>query len=622
MATLGANQDQVDALDQRFFQNLFFDVFRERQVAEGLHAGFGCLVDGTLQLGLHFFLQFLLKAAPTSGGTVVPNQVERRRSVNDRQQQQLRTQLRRQANGVAEFGLAGLREIDRRKDALHNRCHHDAILRGDASISRVRPVSCPANYSPRTNSLDLKDLKIERQPTKKRRRNNPWPIRIGVIAVLGGAAWLIWPMASDFFDQVRLPQVRTFLVKEAAPSAAAAVRGTAANGYVVAARRAALSSDVPGRIVELNVTEGSVVKQGDIVARLFSDEYRAAWQQTEANLAVAAAGVTRATANVAVANASVTEARSSLSMAEALRDEGATQLDYAVQERDRVAQLTTTGIEGIRRQQQADRDFAAATARLASLVASMETSSAQVATATQRANVAVAEVEVAKNQENAAKAARDQAKATLDKTDVRAPFDGIVVLKDAEVGEVVSPNVQGGGNARGAVCTMVDFDSLEVQANVPESALASVRIGAPADVFLEAFPDDRYAGTVDRIWPTADRQKGTVEVRVRFEQRDDRLRPEMGVRVVFRAADEPEPIAQGESTVRSIIIPAEALVQVAGKTGAFLVERDTVRFTEVTAGNRKSGRVAIDAGLTANQRIVISPPSSLRDGDRIRVEAQ
>lgn len=470
--------------------------------------------------------------------------------------------------------------------------------------------------------MDLKDLKIERQPKKKRRTSNPWPIRFGIFAVLAGAGWLVWPMASKFFDQVRLPQVRTFLVKEAAPAAAAAVSGTAANGYVVAARRAALSSDVPGRIVELNVTEGSVVKEGDIVARLFSDEFRAAWQQSEANLAVANAGVTRATANVAVANAAITEARNSLLTATALRNEGKTQLDFSVQERDRMAQLTSTGIEGIRRQQQADRDFAAATARLASLVAGIGSSNARVETAVQRAQVAAAEVAVANGQADAAKAGRDQAKATLDKTDVRAPFDGIVVLKDAEVGEVVSPNVQGGGNSRGAVCTMVDFDSLEVQANVPESALSSVTVGAAADIFLEAFPDDRYAGIVDRIWPTADRQKGTVEVRVRFQRRDDRLRPEMGVRVVFRAADAPEPTASSGVAAHNIIIPAEALVQIAGKTGAFLVERDTVRFMEVTTGDRKNGRVAIHAGLRANQRIVIDPPSSLQDGDRIRIESQ
>src|SRR5690606_4121593 len=158
---------------------------------------------------------------------------------------------------------------------------------------------------------------------------------------------------------------------------------------------------------------------------------------------------------------------------------------FATQELERVAQLATTGIETQRRRQEVERDFEGASARLGSLVAGVAANAARLATAELRAKFAVLEVESASNAETAAGAARDQAKATLDKTDVRAPFDGIVVLKDAEVGEVVSPNVQGGGNARGAVCTMVDFDSLEVQANVPETSLSSVAIGAKADVFLD-----------------------------------------------------------------------------------------------------------------------------------------
>ncbi|MGC6486907.1 MAG: efflux RND transporter periplasmic adaptor subunit, partial [Planctomycetota bacterium] len=191
------------------------------------------------------------------------------------------------------------------------------------------------------------------------------------------------------------------------------------------------------------------------------------------------------------------------------------------------------------------------------------------------------------------------------------------VLKDAEVGEVVSPNAQGGSNARGAVCTMVDFDSLEVQANVPENTLKSVRVGAPADVFLDAFPDDRYAGTVDRIWPTADRQKATVEVRVKFAQKDERLRPEMGVRVVFRSDDQPAPAAVDREP--RILIPQEALVRIDGEAGAFVLERDVVRFTAVRTASTKGGRVAVEAGLEPNQRIVLAPPPSLRDGDRIRL---
>ena len=468
--------------------------------------------------------------------------------------------------------------------------------------------------------MDLKDLKIERQPATKRRRKNPWPVRIGLFGLLGGLGWAFWPMASTILDQMRLPLVRTFRVQEAAASTAASVRGTAANGYLVAARRAALSSDVPGRIVELNVTEGSVVKQGDIVARLFSDEYRAAWQQSLAALDSAATAVKRAQANVVVAQANITEARSSLANILALRDEGQAQLDFSEKERDRIVKLAATGIEGASAKQKAERDYTAAKARLSSLAASVKVSSARVEIAVQRATVAKLEVEEAINREKAAKASRDQAKATLDKTDVRAPFDGVVVLKDAEVGEVVSPNVQGGGNARGAVCTMVDFDSLEVQANVPETTLSSVTVGAPADVFLDAFPNIAYSGTVDRIWPTADRQKATVEVRVKLNKKDDRLRPEMGVRIVFRKLDEQPTTTDTTNTSRQILIPVEAVVQVGGKSGSFLIERDTVRFIEVTTGNKKGGKVAIDAGLTPDQLIVLAPPTTLQSGDRIRVQ--
>jgi RND family efflux transporter MFP subunit len=470
--------------------------------------------------------------------------------------------------------------------------------------------------------VDLQDLKIDRKPTHKRQRRggNPWPARLIVAAIVAVVGWLTWPMLGRLYDRLNLPAVRTYVVTESNPAAAAAVRGTAANGYVVAARRAALSSDVPGRIVEMNVQEGSVVKKDDIVARLFADDFRAAYEQTEASVLAAATAVKRAEASEKVAQAEIVEANSSLQTAEALRDEGDKQLQFAEAELRRMRELAQTGIEGERARQLAERDRDTAKARLASLRAGVAAAAARARTSEERAAVATVDVESRRNQLEAARFARDQAKATLDKTDVRAPFDGIVVLKDAEIGEVVSPNAQGGSNARGAVCTMVDFDSLEVQANVPENTLKSVEVGAPADVFLDAFPDDRYAGTVDRIWPTADRQKATVEVRIKFARRDDRLRPEMGVRIVFRKDREPAPEQPTAAAEKRIVVPQEALVQIGGKTGAFVVEQDAVRFAEVTAGEAKGGRVAIDAGLTANQRIVLDPPASLQDGDRIRVE--
>jgi len=468
--------------------------------------------------------------------------------------------------------------------------------------------------------MDLKDLKIDRRQARPRARRNPWFTRGAALALLLGAGWFTWPSLQQLYDRLNLPVVETLIVTESAPASAAAVRGTAANGYVVASRRAALSSDVPGRIVELNVREGSVVKRGDVVARLFADDFRAAFERAEASAAAAEVEVARARANESVAAAQVGESERALARAEALRDEGRGQLTFAEEELVRMRSLAATGIEGARARQLAERDRDTARARLDSLEAGVDAARAAVKTAEQRAAVAAVDVQSREAQRAAAGAARDEAKATLDKTDVRAPFDGVVVLKDAEVGEVVSPNAQGGSNARGAVCTMVDFESLEVQANVPENALKSVAIGAPADVFLDAFPDDRYAGTVDRIWPTADRQKATVEVRVKFAQLDARLRPEMGVRVVFRSAEEQTaPAAQGSERASRLLVPQETLVRIDGVTGAFVVERDQVRFTAVTTGSRRGGRVAVDAGLTARQRVVLSPPPQLRDGDRVRL---
>jgi len=468
--------------------------------------------------------------------------------------------------------------------------------------------------------LDLQTLKIERgqKTAAPRRRGAGWPLRLTLLGLAAAAAWLFWRPLADFVDRMRLPEVRTVLVSEVAPAAAAAVRGTAANGYVVAARRAALSSDVPGRIVELAVREGSVVKQGDIVARLYADEYRAGLQRAEADLAAATAAVQRSVAAQATSQAELAQTEAATVTARAQRDEAAANVQWAEGELERVEGLLRSGIGAPRDRLRAQTDLDAARARLAALTAAVASTETATETARQRLQVAAGDLAVARAQRDVAAAARDLAQATLDKTDVRAPFDGIVVLKDAEVGEVVSPNVVGGGNARGAVCTMVDFDSLEVQANVPETTLSSVQVGAPADVFLDAFPDDRYEGTVDRIWPTADRQKATVEVRVRLTRRDQRLRPEMGVRIVFRAADAAAPTDLA-GTPRAIVVPEQALVQVAGRTGAFVLERDTVRFAAVEAGERRSGKVAIDGGLTAGQRIVLDPPASLQDGSRVRL---
>ena len=472
--------------------------------------------------------------------------------------------------------------------------------------------------------MDLQRLKIDRapkQPTATRsRRSSPWFWRLAILALVAVLLWLFRLPLQTRLDDLRLPRVTAYRVVASHPAAVGAVRGTAANGYIVAARRAALSADTPGRIVEMNVTEGSVVREGDVVARLFADEVRADFERAEAALVSAEGGARRAevslesdradldrlTRNTEAARADLTEAQASLRLAE---------LDF-----DRAQRLVEERVSSQSELDRARADLDRGKARVDATDARLAAATSAHAAAESRLRVAEADLEVARSGVDVARADRDRARATLDKTEVRAPFDGIVVLKDAEVGEVVSPNSQGGSNARGSVCTLVDFDSLEVQADVPETTLAAVETGAPASIFLDAYPDRVYAGRVDRIWPTANRQKATVEVRVAFSETDEWLRPEMGVRVVFGAESDAPAEPSETDSAPVLLIPESALVTEGGAPGVFLLERDMVYFRAVKTGETKTGRVSIESGLEAGQRIVRDPPPSLRDGDRVQIQ--
>lgn len=615
------HDDQVDLLHERLLQDLLFDLLGELQVAEGLHAGLGRHVDHPLEDALHLVVQrFLEIPAATLHLAVTPDQGHGRGRIDHREQQQLGVKLRCERDCVADVGLALVVESDRHEDAFHDPIDH---VRNDTPrrlhFEPIGAILC--RPSRLTNPpLDLKSLKIERRPQASRRRTNPWPLRAIALILVAGAIWVFWTPVRSFIDRINLPEVRTLLVTEATPASVAAVQGTAANGYVVAARRAALSSDVPGRIVELNVREGSIVKKDDIVARLYSDEYRAALERAAADLAVAEASVGRATALVAERAADEAQAGNAEKAVKARVEEADAEVAFAVSEHTRATKLLASGIGSDRDVERTRNALDTRKARHATALADLATAALTTAATTKRLEVAKQDVVVAAAQRDAAAATHKQAQATLDKTDVRAPFDGIVILKDAEIGEVVSPNVQGGSSARGAVCTMVDFDSLEIQAEVPETSLSSVELGAPADVFLDAYPDDKLTGLVDRIWPTADRSKATVEVRIIVDEgQRERLRPEYGVRVIFRDAETGGPVEASLSTEKQIVIPENAIVEIDGSPTAFVLERDTVRATPLTIGERKNGRATIEAGLRPGQRIVAEPPPSLQDKDRVRI---
>jgi RND family efflux transporter MFP subunit len=472
--------------------------------------------------------------------------------------------------------------------------------------------------------VDLRPLKIERRdgaPAARApafRRRTSWLLRGAVALVVALGAWLFGGRLLEIADRVRLPEVEVSLVQRPSPLAASAVAGTAANGYVVARTRAALSADTPGRIVEMNVKEGDVVKKGFVVARLYAEEYRAALERAQAEVAAQHASIDRWTQEIAVASSEADRLAKAAAAARAAVSEAAATTKLAKLKLERAEKLFADGVESQQWLDDARAAHERATAAEESARAQLEAAETTVVEAGQRVRMQEAVVAEARARLPVLEAIRDEAKATLDKTEVRAPFDGVVVLKDAEVGEVVSPNSQG-GNSRGSVATMVDFASLEVQVEMPERSIAAVAIGAPARIFLDAWPERPYAGRVARVWPVANRSKATIEVRVTFDRPDELLRPEMGARVVFLQGEN-EPAPESRAALEGVLVPAGAIVKVQGRSSLFVVERGRVRAVDVTAGEERSGRVLVTSGLSGQERVVVDPPARLADGDRVRVK--
>lgn len=478
--------------------------------------------------------------------------------------------------------------------------------------------------------MDLEKLRIDRgaDDAPSSRPNSAPPRRRVSLApfiwllLLLGAGYVFRRPLLEVVDNLRLPKVDTALAYEPDPMGGSSIRGVAANGYIVARNRAALSADTPGRVVELNVEEGTVLQKGDVVARLFADEFEAAVRAAEADLAATRKAIDASMATRDARERSVTAREADVSAAQARVRGGEASLELAELELARAQRLRDETYGS-----QADLDSALARKRTsdADLKALRSAESAARSTlAEARAGLQQAEAALAqsKAQVPLRQALLEQAEATLDKTIVRAPFGGIVVLKDAEVGEVVSPNSQG-ASSRGSVATLVDFSSLEIQVELPETSLSAAELGAAATAWLDAFPEKSYPVKVQRIWPTANRQKATIEVRLVFDEPDERLRPEMGVRVVFGAEEEtdsPKSSEQETATPSGVLIPEAALVRVDGAQGSFVLERDVATWRVLELGARRGGRVLVTSGLEAGERVVLDPPPTLTDGDRVRLK--
>lgn len=407
-----------------------------------------------------------------------------------------------------------------------------------------------------TEPADLSRLKIDWKDTDHEPRPSRWPRLMLWIAI----AFLLIVGTVLAYRLWIAPTATVEVTTVALINPAQPATILNASGYVVAQRRAAVASKATGRLVELRVREGDRVKKGQILARLENADVAAALARAKANLNVSRSVLDQA-------KAELTDATLNYGRKKSLFDSGMIP--------------------------KADFDSAEARYR-----------GAQAAVASGEAGV------------RAAEAAVRAAEVDLENTIIRAPFDGTVLTKEAEVGEVVAP-FGSSTSAKAAVVTMADMDSLQVEADVSESNIQKIKVGQRCEITLDAYPDTRYEGIVQAIVPIVDRAKATVLTKIRFLNLDDRVLPEMSARVAFLS--EPPPGEGGEPKVG---VNPVAIVSRGEKRVAFIVRGDRVEEASVEEGKMVGGLIEIRSGLQAGDRVVVNPPERLKDGDRVRIASE
>jgi RND family efflux transporter MFP subunit len=330
-----------------------------------------------------------------------------------------------------------------------------------------------------------------------------------------------------------------------------------ATGHVVAWRKAAVSTKATGRLEWLGVQEGSRAKEGQVIARLENQDVAAARDS--------------AVANVAVARAALETAQAEL------------------------------------------RDAETSFHRNEDLFAKKFIAESALDTARARYEKAKAGIASANANIGAADANARQAEVALEQTLIRAPFDGIVLTKNANVGDIITP-FSSATDSKGAVVNMADMATLEVEADVSEASIAKVRPGMPAEIQLDAYPDMRLMGEVSRIVPTVDRSKATLLVKVSFREKDARVLPDMSAKVAFLSR-EPRPEEREPVTA----VRPEAIVKRDGKNVAFVVDGANGVHAVAVGETPKVGDLVQVASLKPGDKVVLSPTERVRDGARVAI---
>ena len=400
------------------------------------------------------------------------------------------------------------------------------------------------------STTDLSKLKISRDQktfSGKKTGRRKWVI-FAVIVVVAGGAW--FALRSGGGTQ----QVESGIVASAYPSQS--ITALNATGRVSAQRKAAVSTKATGRLEFLGVQEGSVVKAGDILARIENRDVSATLDQAQAALRAAKA-------NVEQGMAELRDAQSNLKRSEDL----------------------------------ANKNFISS--------ASLDTAKARF----DKARAAVASLNGAIGVAEANVRATSVA---VEQTLIRAPFDGVVLTKNANVGDIITP-FSSAADSKGAVVNMADMSTLEVEADVSETSLSKITVAQPVEIQLDAFPDLRLLGKVSRIVPTVDRSKATVLVKVEFVEKDKRVLPDMSAKVSFLSRE-----LKADERKSVIAVQPTAVVKRDGKDVLFLIENNAAKQIAVTVGNKIGDLVQV-AGVKPGDKVVLTPSEKVKDGTVVAI---
>ena len=365
-------------------------------------------------------------------------------------------------------------------------------------------------------------------------------------------AVIVWLIARPARAEVKVAQAK-----------ASQVQGRAtvlnASGYVTARRQATVSSKFTGKVIEVLVEEGMRVQQGQVLARL--------------DAAIPQAALRLAQAEAAAASSSLGETR--------------VRMEQARLDMQRASSLSSQQIQSRAEFDRARSEHNALRARLAA----------------QQDSLAVAQRQVALRQQDVEDAV------------IRAPFSGVVVSKNAQPGEMISPMSAGGGFTRTGICTIVDMDSLEIEVDVNEAYINRVQSNQPVEAILDSYPDWKIPAHVITVIPTADRQKATVKVRIAFDVKDPRILPDMGVKVSFIEAG---PATAAQSL--TIEVPKSALRRDGEQDIVFVVKDDRAERRAVKVASTEGDTAKLSAGVAVGESVIVAGPAELKDGDGVRIE--